>query len=1516
MRNKKRLAILLALAMIITMIPLPVFAQETNVFSDMPEGWSKTALQNAVSNGLLKGDDGNIRPNDYLTRAQMAAIINRAFGAAEKSSLKDYQDVSASSWYYDDMAKAVHMGTFIGNGGFLQPDKNITREEAFAAIARAFKISGASSGVINRFSDKESVSTWAAKDAASLVEAGYIAGSDGKLNPKANITRAEFAQMMDNLIKQYIKTDGTYTEIASGNVMINVPGVTLKNVVVKGDLVIGDGVGEGNVTLDNVDITGRMVVRGGGVNSIIVKGDSNIDTIIIAKVDGKVRIYSEDGTEIGTVIADGSDDVIIEGNYGAVIIFADNVTVTALNANIDNVKIDGDNSVLVVKENSLVETVSVNGNDVNIQGEGEVDEVFVYSSNVTIETLYTAVTAAIGSSDVMAAGTEVELGETVVTKMESISTGSSGGSSSVQKVADINIATAPTYVDGLANDETILISFSTSTDGVDIYYTLNGDTPTVSSILYTVPFEVKSTNFAGETVTVKAIGIKSGMSNSTVVQKEIVFNEASIENAKLAAISELEGLVAESDYRDGEKLILTNAIEDGITAINIATTTTDVTIALENAIFAIGEIPTDEELTNAEKAADQAAADEVKDMITALPAVAGMTLADKSDVEAARAAYDELTADQKVLVTNLSTLTVAETKIAELEADAAAIAEADSFKTTYASVLALTTDSVTISDETDVDTALAAYGSLSEAAKSKLTAEKTLLDNLEAKINDLIQEAADQAAADEVKDMITALPAVADMTLTDKSDVEAARAAYDGLTADQKALVTNLSTLTVAETKIAELEADAAAIAEADSFKTTYASVLALTTDSVTISDETDVDTALAAYGSLSEAAKSKLTAEKTLLDNLEAKINDLIQEAADQAAADEVKDMITALPAVAGMTLADKSDVEAARAAYDELTADQKVLVTNLSTLTVAETKIAELEADAAAIAEADSFKTTYASVLALTTDSVTISDETDVDTALAAYGSLSEAAKSKLTAEKTLLDNLEAKINDLIQEAADQAAADEVKDMITALPAVADMTLTDKSDVEAARAAYDGLTADQKALVTNLSTLTAAETKIAELEVIAAADADITNAIELIPTTFTATEGTDTNLIETLNGIDGLAATGVILTIESFNANVGSDGAITYTDDEVIGNALVKINKYPGTEQIKTVSVTIPEAIPAIASGDLLDADNGSDFTGVIYTNGGNIYYNQVDISGRWGNEVLIGIGTIGTLAIDCSDNPHVAYVTTASAIGYVMYDGTDWTDEEYIVSNNGGICSKPDIAVDSNGFAHITYTDTKGNIGDDYDKPDIMYATNSFDGSGEFTKTLIFNGYGYYNFSNKVNYIYYSNGSKITVNENGDYFIGATKYDYQNDGSIYKYYYIDVKSNLGNGNIAIASSDNLFDLTATGEKVVALYNQSAFKTSELTVGGTTINFTNTAELTGTSVSTVKTDGTNVVVGGISSSYLQTHYNSVSTIYNASGSEIVVKGTKVSIVNINGTFYAFYTDNSDGNIKMIEIE
>jgi len=324
---KSFMANLLIVAMVVTMMPIFSFGAVANVsdFRDMPNDWSTDALQKAVTNGLISGFDEYglkyIKPNDNLTRAQMATIVNRAFGAVKLATLSYVNDIPANEWFAPEMAKAVRMGTFKLDT-YMRPNDPITRQEAFTVLARALRLSDKDNGnSLYNFTDGSKVADFARDSVCAMIDGRYVAGSNGYLYPASNMSRAEFAKVMDNLIKDYSDNAGEVYSVSSftGNLMVNAPGVTIKNTIIKGDLIIGDGVGTGNVTLDNVDVTGRTIIRGGGLNTVRIKSNCDIPSITIAKVDGNVRVLVDSGGVVDLVnIDDGDDDVVLEGDFGTV----------------------------------------------------------------------------------------------------------------------------------------------------------------------------------------------------------------------------------------------------------------------------------------------------------------------------------------------------------------------------------------------------------------------------------------------------------------------------------------------------------------------------------------------------------------------------------------------------------------------------------------------------------------------------------------------------------------------------------------------------------------------------------------------------------------------------------------------------------------------------------------------------------------------------------------------------------------------------------------------------------------------------------------------------------------------------------------------------------------------------------------------------------------------------------------------------------------------------------------------
>lgn len=211
-----------------------------------------------MENGLLQGSGGKLRPQAELTRAELAAVLTRAFGATESAETA-FTDVEQSDWFAQAVARAVRMGAFQGDGAQMRPNDPITRQEVFTVLARAFQLNGGAQEALDFYADSGEVASWAADAMTAMVTVGYVKGDEGLLRPQDNITREEFAKVMDTLVSDYITEAGTYTSVAGGSLVIS------------------------------------------------------------KTASGGVRVVTADGAKVRTVyVADGNDDVVLEGAFESV----------------------------------------------------------------------------------------------------------------------------------------------------------------------------------------------------------------------------------------------------------------------------------------------------------------------------------------------------------------------------------------------------------------------------------------------------------------------------------------------------------------------------------------------------------------------------------------------------------------------------------------------------------------------------------------------------------------------------------------------------------------------------------------------------------------------------------------------------------------------------------------------------------------------------------------------------------------------------------------------------------------------------------------------------------------------------------------------------------------------------------------------------------------------------------------------------------------------------------------------
>ncbi|WP_169087528.1 glycosyl hydrolase [Paenibacillus sp. PL91] len=265
--------------------------------------WAQAAIERWKSNGVVGGYlDGSFRPNQNVTRAEFVTIVNAVLGYTTGSN-EAFSDVEPTAWYAKSISAARAAGYYKGSSNNkANPTQPITRQDAAALVARAFRLSGNGSA---SFTDADKVSEYARAgvDALSGVLSGY---KDGSFRPSGNLTRAELVTVIDKLIKEYYPKAGAFGgSTISGNVVVHAANVVLKDAKIAGNLYLSAGIGDGDAKLDNVTVAGTTYVWGGGLNTVEIN-NSVLGEVQVNRQAGPVRVLFS-GTASAKHLTGGSE---------------------------------------------------------------------------------------------------------------------------------------------------------------------------------------------------------------------------------------------------------------------------------------------------------------------------------------------------------------------------------------------------------------------------------------------------------------------------------------------------------------------------------------------------------------------------------------------------------------------------------------------------------------------------------------------------------------------------------------------------------------------------------------------------------------------------------------------------------------------------------------------------------------------------------------------------------------------------------------------------------------------------------------------------------------------------------------------------------------------------------------------------------------------------------------------------------------------------------------------------------
>lgn len=169
------------------------------MFYDTEAHWAEEVIEKWAERKVILGYDGCFNPDAPIIRGDFAVILNRVLTSSDEFIYENtFSDLEDDKYYTEAILRLNQRGVILGSDGMVYPENNITREEAFVMIGRAFEIKKAEYDI--DFDDSDEVSDWALDIVCSLCAQGIVSGSgDNKINPGESITRAEVVQLLENV---------------------------------------------------------------------------------------------------------------------------------------------------------------------------------------------------------------------------------------------------------------------------------------------------------------------------------------------------------------------------------------------------------------------------------------------------------------------------------------------------------------------------------------------------------------------------------------------------------------------------------------------------------------------------------------------------------------------------------------------------------------------------------------------------------------------------------------------------------------------------------------------------------------------------------------------------------------------------------------------------------------------------------------------------------------------------------------------------------------------------------------------------------------------------------------------------------------------------------------------------------------------------------------------------------------------------------------------------------------------
>ncbi|MCL2739815.1 MAG: S-layer homology domain-containing protein [Oscillospiraceae bacterium] len=155
-------------------------------------------------------EGNNFLPDNKITRAEAVMAFFRLLKEdarlANSYDAKKYPDIKYSEWYGVAINALTNLKIVQGDtNGYFRPNDEITRAEMAVLISNFYAFKATSN--VSPFSDVTDKDYWAYDYIIAIYSKGWVKGYDGKYNPESGTTRIEFVTMVNRFLNRHIDNE-------------------------------------------------------------------------------------------------------------------------------------------------------------------------------------------------------------------------------------------------------------------------------------------------------------------------------------------------------------------------------------------------------------------------------------------------------------------------------------------------------------------------------------------------------------------------------------------------------------------------------------------------------------------------------------------------------------------------------------------------------------------------------------------------------------------------------------------------------------------------------------------------------------------------------------------------------------------------------------------------------------------------------------------------------------------------------------------------------------------------------------------------------------------------------------------------------------------------------------------------------------------------------------------------------------------------------------------------------------